>query len=150
MRSFYTTPVRDTVTIEPTSKGTLHQQTQCPVCLLQPWLPLEGGAPFLPVKYKLASGHRIVFERGSLYSACPTLCCRGELAESSSPEALINDAATRMFWRNVKARTTGQAVSLAQATLELPGNKAGRSRSKPSCCYLPCWTLGWLPLHRLG
>lgn len=33
-----------------------------------------------------------------------------ELASTSSPEALIYDAATRMFWRNVSARSAGGII----------------------------------------
>ena len=101
---------------------------------------------FLPFKHEPASGHRIFSGRGSLCSTRMTLACRGELAEFSSPEALINDAATRMFWRNVKARTTGQAVSLAQATLDLPADKAGRTRFLLSAML----DLGVVALQRLS
>jgi hypothetical protein len=39
------------------------------------------------------------------------VCSSDELAETSSPESLVCDAATRMFWRNVKARSAGAPVN---------------------------------------
>ena len=47
------------------------------------------------------------------------VCSEDELAELSSPETLVCDAATRMFWRNVKARSAGAPV-----------NKLGRRPAK--------------------
>ena len=57
-----------------------------------------------------------------VYAAClhTVLCCRDdELAETSDPVTLVYDSATRMFWRNVNARS-GNA----------PVNKLGRKPAR--------------------
>ena len=57
-----------------------------------------------------------------MYAACHTGChtCRDdELAETSDPVTLVYDSATRMFWRNVNARS-GNA----------PVNKLGRKPAR--------------------
>ena len=56
----------------------------------------------------------------SAYSA-DVLWCRSELSLSHSPEALINDAATMMFWRNIKARFSEQEQGLSEGlTVTIP------------------------------
>jgi len=52
---------------------------------------------------------------------------RGELAETFSPEALIHDSVTRMFWRNVKARSTGQSSQHTSTAVDLPADQIGDS-----------------------
>lgn len=44
-------------------------------------------------------------------NSCDGMCSEDELADTSSPEALIYDTATRMFWRNVSARAAGATIN---------------------------------------
>ncbi|CAL8468510.1 g8050 [Coccomyxa elongata] len=49
--------------------------------------------------------------QAALNSGLPPASSEDELAETSSPEALIYDTATRMFWRNVSARAAGATLN---------------------------------------
>ncbi len=59
----------------------------------------------------------------------------GELSDSSSPEALVHDPVTRMFWKNVKARSTNQASSPVTTTLTIPTDQIGElSQIRGAAC----------------
>ena len=75
-------------------------------------------------------------KHGAMPNSCLDLC-RSELAESCSPEALVHDAVTKMFWKNVKARATGQAAGLSTATLTLPAGQVGAAPGSVFARALP-------------
>ena len=59
-------------------------------------------------------------------TCCAENCSgQGELSETCSPEALINDPVTRMFWKNVKARSTNHASSPSTTILAIPADQIG-------------------------
>ena len=63
----------------------------------------------------------------------PVCVCSGqdELSESCSPETLVHDAVTRMFWKNAKARSTNQASNPSTTTLAIPAGQIG----EPYCWF---------------
>ena len=60
---------------------------------------------------------------------CSGCSGQGELSETCSPEALVHDPVTRMFWKNVKARSTNQASGPSTTTLAIPADQIGEQYS---------------------